>query len=637
MKNDSLTFLIFSKDRPLQLHALLSSLAVNVDFCPQIMILFRASNSKFLCRYHEVFKDLESKIEVVAIHEDYAFRSHVINLIEMAKSEFISFLVDDIIFIRSFSIKPLFIWCKRGYIPSLRLGQSISYSYMTRSEEQRPKFKKLTNCLTWSWGDGEVDWCYPLSLDGNIFKRSEIVNLIKNVEFRSPNTLESALQIYNQTFRKRKGFCFKNPVLVNNPCNRVQIDYVGNRAGDLNIEDLARVWDSGMRIAFESFKGMTANSVHVELDLTFTPREGEVISGGPPKVSVVMPSYNVELYIGHAIESILQQTFKNYELIVIDDGSTDGTAEIVRSFNDSRICYFRNEINMGISYTRNKGIELSRGEYIAWLDADDIALPRRLELQVAFLDQHSNFGLCCANAQTIDCKGNLCSDPWWKDEGLPLEWELMWGNPIAQSSVTIRRSLLNDATNRYRKEKAVSEDYDLWTRLFGQARMIRLPEVLIHYRNLEGSAYHSKEQYALNESVESNRNLFKKIIGDIPLWQSELTAFVFSNKYQRNKHIEYITVHKYYIRAAKVLSEQLAIPAHQKRAINSDISHRLTIYFLWSTESVPKAVDLLGLLLLDTRRTWLYIMSVFKNASMERFPKTYTRLKLVYCIIFKRG
>ena len=297
MKNDSLTFLIFSKDRPLQLHALLSSLAVNVDFCPQIMILFRASNSKFLCRYHEVFKDLESKIEVVAIHEDYAFRSHVINLIEMAKSEFISFLVDDIIFIRSFSIKPLFIWCKRGYIPSLRLGQSISYSYMTRSEEQRPKFKKLTNCLTWSWGDGEVDWCYPLSLDGNIFKRSEIVNLIKNVEFRSPNTLESALQIYNQTFRKRKGFCFKNPVLVNNPCNRVQIDYVGNRAGDLNIEDLARVWDSGMRIAFESFKGMTANSVHVELDLTFTPREGEVISGGPPKVSVVMPSYNVELYL----------------------------------------------------------------------------------------------------------------------------------------------------------------------------------------------------------------------------------------------------------------------------------------------------------------------------------------------------
>jgi len=110
--------------------------------------------------------------------------------------------------------------------------------------------------------------------------------------------------------------------------------------------------------------------------------------GEPPKITVFIPAYNREKYIGDAIESILAQTFTNYEILLIDDGSTDGTVDIMRSYTDPRLRIIRNEKNLGIPKTRNKGIEHARGEYIAMLDSDDRAYPTRLEKQAAFMDRH---------------------------------------------------------------------------------------------------------------------------------------------------------------------------------------------------------------------------------------------------------
>ena len=109
-----------------------------------------------------------------------------------------------------------------------------------------------------------------------------------------------------------------------------------------------------------------------------------------PKISVVMPVLNGEKYLAEAIESILNQTFQDFEFIIVDDGSTDQTPEILRSYanKDSRIQIVTNPINRGIGYSRNRGIALSRGEYIANMDADDLCLPERFEKQVRFLDSH---------------------------------------------------------------------------------------------------------------------------------------------------------------------------------------------------------------------------------------------------------
>jgi glycosyltransferase involved in cell wall biosynthesis len=113
-----------------------------------------------------------------------------------------------------------------------------------------------------------------------------------------------------------------------------------------------------------------------------------------PKISVVMPVYNGKEYLALAVESILRQTFADFEFIIINDGSTDNSADIAASYEDPRIKLLHNDKNLGLIPSFNRGLENSRGEYIARMDADDIAFPDRFKKQVAFLDDHPDIALC---------------------------------------------------------------------------------------------------------------------------------------------------------------------------------------------------------------------------------------------------
>ena len=115
-----------------------------------------------------------------------------------------------------------------------------------------------------------------------------------------------------------------------------------------------------------------------------------------------MPAYNAEKYINEAIDSILAQTFTDFEFIIIDDGSTDSTCAIVESYSDSRIRFFKNEHNLGVAATLNRGLDLARGEYIARMDADDISLPTRFEKQAAYMDSHPDVVVCGTG---VECFG----------------------------------------------------------------------------------------------------------------------------------------------------------------------------------------------------------------------------------------
>ena len=124
------------------------------------------------------------------------------------------------------------------------------------------------------------------------------------------------------------------------------------------------------------------------------------------KATVLMPVYNAEKYVAEAIDSILNQTFNDFEFLIINDGSTDNSLDIIKSYDDPRITIINNETNLGLSHTLNKGIELARGEYIIRMDADDISLSIRLEKQIEFMDSNQHIGICGSWIQTFDKSGN---------------------------------------------------------------------------------------------------------------------------------------------------------------------------------------------------------------------------------------
>lgn len=198
-----------------------------------------------------------------------------------------------------------------------------------------------------------------------------------------------------------------------------------------------------------------------------------------PRVSVVMSFYNAENYVGEAVSSILAQTFSDFEFIIIDDGSADGGNGIVRSFRDDRIVLVENGRNTGLTRSLNKGLQLAKGEYIARLDADDVALPERLEKQVQFLDTHPDVGLVGCAVEHIDPQGRtLGFQRVYREE---LDKLLTYHNWFHHSATAFRRVCL-DRVGFYREAFRYAQDYDLWLRILEQYGVACMPEPLVKIR-----------------------------------------------------------------------------------------------------------------------------------------------------------
>jgi len=235
-----------------------------------------------------------------------------------------------------------------------------------------------------------------------------------------------------------------------------------------------------------------------------------------PGVSILMPVYNDERYVCKAIESILNQTFTDFKFIIIDDGSTDNTPRILSEYArcDPRIKLIRNKDNRGIVYSLNRGLSLTRSEYIARMDANDISLPERLAKQVAYLDQHPEVGVLGTNIAYIDTRGNLLNNGRPKDrhELSPnfIRWMLMWRCPIYHPTVMIRRSILKQTGFGYDPTFRHVEDRDLWTRLAEHTIIASLPEVLVYYRidPISICRIHRKEQQSKDVAI-SRREIIK--------------------------------------------------------------------------------------------------------------------------------
>ena len=200
-----------------------------------------------------------------------------------------------------------------------------------------------------------------------------------------------------------------------------------------------------------------------------------------PKATFLMTAYNAETYIRESIQSVLSQSYKDFILLIIDDASTDSTAEIIASFKDPRIQVIRNEINLGTAEASNVGLDHIKTEYILRIDSDDICEPGRLALQLKFMEHHHNVGVCGSFIEFFGLRKEV-----WK---MPLEdaiirARLIWDNVIANSSVIIRTKVLRDHHIRYdsRGRKPPMEDYQMWLQLVPFTQFANIPQVLVKKR-----------------------------------------------------------------------------------------------------------------------------------------------------------
>lgn len=213
------------------------------------------------------------------------------------------------------------------------------------------------------------------------------------------------------------------------------------------------------------------------------------MSISPPKVSVVMSVYNGSRYLQESVQSILNQTFTDFEFIIIDDGSSDNSWEILTKYasKDTRIKLHKNQENIGLTKSLNRGLNLAKGEYIARQDADDISILNRLQLQVDFLDAHPEIGGLGSAVEFIDCQGSVVRQLEVPTDHETLEALLLINNCLWHSSMTIRRSLLQKLGG-YNEEMLCTQDYDLWWRISRKSRLATLPDILLQYRLDNASA-----------------------------------------------------------------------------------------------------------------------------------------------------
>lgn len=218
-------------------------------------------------------------------------------------------------------------------------------------------------------------------------------------------------------------------------------------------------------------------------------------------LSVVMPTYNDAAYLRQAMDSILSQTFSQFEFIIVNDGSTDNTEEIVRSCNDSRIRYFRNEVNKGNAYTRNVGMSKATGRYIAIMDSDDISLPDRVGLQIDYLEKHPEIDILGGAVEFFDEKVSYIKH-------FPSSPEftkafLFFKNAMFQPAVMFRRDMWERYKLSYNPERENMEDYDLWFRAaMAGAKLSSLNQIVLKYRVSETQLSHASNLEGRNRMLK---------------------------------------------------------------------------------------------------------------------------------------
>ena len=223
-----------------------------------------------------------------------------------------------------------------------------------------------------------------------------------------------------------------------------------------------------------------------------------------PKVSVLMSVYNGMAYVEQAVQSILDQTFQDFEFIVINDGSTDDTKKVLENFSDPRMHIFM-QSNTGLTIALNRGLKLCRGEFIARMDADDLCLPERLEQQLIFLNKHPKVGVVGTAYVEIDDKGKVLLEKPCLVEDIQLRKSLIKFNPLCHTSVMLRKSVLKKI-GHYDESFSYAQDYELWFRISKYYKLANIPQPLTKRRIRNGNISFTFESEQLKYAIEARKN-----------------------------------------------------------------------------------------------------------------------------------
>ena len=250
-----------------------------------------------------------------------------------------------------------------------------------------------------------------------------------------------------------------------------------------------------------------------------------------PKISVIMPVYNTNAaYLKEAIESVLHQTYQNFELLVTDDASEPFVKEVTEGYSDKRIKYIRLERKQGIAVARNVGIEQAKGEYIALLDSDDIALSERFEKQVQYLESHSKIG--CLGTM-VDIIGDDAVNAGFQKvrEHAEIEKFLIFiGCAFCNSSVMIRKSVLRKNHILYKPENVPAEDYGLYVDLIGKTQFACLSDVLGQYRYHQANISHTRKEEQLEKGARIQKQALMKYLADFKAAEIDLLLRFLTNQ-----------------------------------------------------------------------------------------------------------
>lgn len=208
---------------------------------------------------------------------------------------------------------------------------------------------------------------------------------------------------------------------------------------------------------------------------------------GTTDISVIMSVYNGEKYLKRSILSILNQSFTNFEFIIIDDGSSDSSSSIINDFSDDRIRYIKNEKNLGLSASLNIGIKNSIGAYIARADSDDVSLPERLEKQFNFMEENPQIGILGTGYYEIDGNGKRLQKFIYPQDDIIIKWKLLTGPVFPHPTVILRKNILTNNNIIYNEKYSATQDYELWYQLIQFTVGSNLPIPLIEYRKHKNS------------------------------------------------------------------------------------------------------------------------------------------------------
>lgn len=292
-----------------------------------------------------------------------------------------------------------------------------------------------------------------------------------------------------------------------------------------------------------------------------------------PLISVIMPVYNAEKYVGSAIESILKQTFTDFEFLIFNDGSTDNSKQVIERFKDPRIKLYDYTANYGYVSHLNRGIELATGKYIARMDADDISVPNRFQTQVSYLERHPHVGLCGAwilQFEGADEPGTrvLYKYPFDHDE---ICVKLLRHNSFAHPVVMMRRSVLMEHELRYEPGFMPSEDARLWSIMRRYTRLHNIQKVLLHYRKHNNQISTEKRDLRHRNTTRIKVEMIEEITGPLTEKEKSIYSQMILQTYSNSS--EYIS--GVYELVNKIIDANSVKKVYARRLLNQQLRHVL--------------------------------------------------------------